>query len=188
MTGWIRGAVLALIGLAGTAEGDVIASEDILGTLQVTMNGDEKTFYATMIPDIGPSGTFKERESGRVLVEIYGFLDPENLGGGNFFNLKFYTEPLTADALPKAIIGDPVLQAHVGFQPTVEPAYPLYMDNDNATKVMLSEFRIDGDSAFISGVFESLLYRFNAPDDAAKVIADKIVVTGSMELEARRKE
>jgi len=190
MNQWIRSAVLALAGLAppaGAAASDAVSSEEILGELQVTMNGEEKTFYAAVMPEIGPSSTFKETESGRVLVEIYGFPDPNDLGGGSFFNLKFYTEPPAAGEPAKAAIGHPRYQAHVGFQPTADPAFPQYLDNDNVTKVTLSEFRIDGDSALISGAFESLLYRFDAWDEAAKVVADKVVVTGSMALEARRK-
>ena len=174
MTDWIRGTILALVG--AVAPSGVFADNEVLGTFQVAMNGERRAFFS--VEAYGePSSTFNM--AGRLTyVTLEGYSDSGNPTGSEVITIEFSIDADNSAPEQKS------LPAEITYHPTAFPIFPLYSSDDGGAKITVSEFRIEGDVAFIKAEFDASLTRVEGP--AKKNLSDKMSATGLIEVEARR--
>ena len=131
----------------GPAAGD----DHILGTIEANVDGEQRTFYAVVAPELGPLATFRDFVlPGSLQFAVFGLRDPEDLSLGDILSLQFIER--------KSAGGPQIFESQgTGYQPQRDPPFPQYLDELYETDLTVEIFDPREDVVRVRLRFESQL-------------------------------
>lgn len=177
MLKWFRRACFAVTALL--VSGPAVADDHLLGTIEATIDGEERIYYVVVSPEIGPLGFFNDFVLPNSLqFTVYGLRDADDHSIGDILTLQFIER--------KSPGGQQVFESQLtGYQPEREPAFPQYRTELEETILDVDVFDRQEDRVHVRLNFESQLSKYTEAQGLDET-APKLKVSGTLDVEFLR--